>query len=132
MEGVDCIRLILLVDDYDAAISFYCHKTGLFTIEVNLTIGPSERNVVLRYFDKCIPFRLVVMKAASSNCASFIGNQSGGLPLLVLPIKDCLGCYERLAAAGILFEGEPIQLPYGCQATLLDPFGNRLCLSEKY
>lgn len=132
MESVFGVRLSLLVDDYDRAIQFYCEQTGMFSLVANLTLGPDTRNVVLGYTNPVAPFCLVVFRATNPERLALVGQQGGGLPLFVLPVDDCMSTYERLKAVGVPFNGEPVQLPYGCQATMIDPFGNKVCLSESY
>jgi len=124
------VRLSMLVDDYDKAINFYCSQANLFTVVADLALGSGQRNVVLRYLD--LPFCLVLFRALTPETSKLIGHQGGELPLLVLPVTDCLSTHDQLLRNGVAFEGEPLQLPYGCQATMIDPFGNRICLSERY
>lgn len=126
------VRLVLLVDDYDRAIDFYCKQTGLFSIDVDFELGPKERNVVLGYNNPRSPFYLVPRRAITAKTRASIGQQAGDFPFFVLPVDDCLRSYDLLQNAGVQFADELAELPYGCQATLLDPFGNRVCLFQYY
>ena len=132
MKIVSGVTLALWVDDYDKAIEFYCEQSQLFSLVANATIDSDNRNVVLGCNNPNAPFRLVVYRATTPAMLSLVGHQGGERALFVLPIDDCMGSYERLRVAGVAFVGEPVQLPYGCQATMIDPFGNKVCLSERY
>jgi catechol 2,3-dioxygenase-like lactoylglutathione lyase family enzyme len=44
--------------------------------------------------------------------------------------KDCRNAYEQLTARGVDFDEEPIQKPYGIEATLRDDSGNRIVLLQ--
>ena len=132
MENVSGVRLSLLVDDYDKAIWFYCEQTKLFSLVANLDLGPDSRNVVLGYNNPKAPFCLVILRANNPDLLTLVGKQAGHLPLLVLPVNSCMDEYMQLHRNGVSFLGEPISLPYGCQATMVDPFGNKVCLSERY
>ena len=125
------MTLALWVDDYDKAINFYCEQTRLFSLVAN-TSGPGMRNVVLGYNRPTTPFQIVVYQAISAELSALVGRQGGDCAMFVLPVDDCLGNYEWLRHAGVTFTGEPVELPYGCQVTLIDPFGNKICLSERY
>jgi hypothetical protein len=131
MDNQVGVTLTLWVDDYDKAINFYCEKTQLFTLVAN-TAGPGLRNVVLEYKRRTAPFRLVVHLATNAELSSLVGRQGGDRAIFVLPVDNCLDSYHRLLHLGVTFTGEPIQLAYGCQVTLIDPFGNKVCLSEMY
>jgi len=126
------VRLVLLVDDYDRAIDFYCKQTGLFSIDVNFEFGPKDRNVVLSYNNPRSPLFLVPHLAVTPKMRASIGKQAGDFPFVALPVEDCLRSYDLLQNAGVQFVGELAELPYGCQAILLDPFGNQVCLFQEY
>ncbi|VTR97048.1 VOC family protein [Tuwongella immobilis] len=131
MDNPVGVAMTFWVDDYDKAINFYCEKTQLFTLVAN-TSGPGLRNVVLEYNRPSAPFELVVHLATNAELSSLVGRQGGDRAIFVLPVDNCLDSYHRLQHSGVTFTGEPIQLPYGCQVTLIDPFGNKVCLSEMY
>jgi hypothetical protein len=126
------VRMVLFASDYDEAINFYCDRTGLFTLAVNFALNEVARNVVLRFNDPKVPFFLVVAIAAKSIETASANPPGETWPLLVLPVPDCMSTYHQLTARGVPFSDQPQQLPYGCQATIIDPFGNRICLSERY
>lgn len=54
---------------------------------------------------------------------------AGSAPVVYLECDDLDGTVERLAAAGVLFDGPPADQPWlWREARLRDPAGNRLCL----
>ena len=132
MESVNGATVALWVDDYDKAIRFYCEQTQMFSLVANATIGPDIRNVVLKFNNLNVPFCIVVYRASTTATSALVGKQGGDYDYLVLPVDDCMSTFERLRGVGVLFSSEPFQLPYGCQATMIDPFGNKVCLSERY
>lgn len=123
------VRLVLFSRDYHSAINFYCQQTDLFTLKTNFPLGNGHRNVVLEF--KHAPFEVVIFLPMNETCDKVIGIQGGTLPIISLPIPDCYGLYNRLKEAGVKFDSEPIDLPYGVQATMIDPDGNRICLSQE-
>lgn len=132
MESWRGVGLSLLVNDYDEAIRFYCERTQLFSLIADTGLGHGDRYVVLGYENPEAAFCLVLFKATTRAMSAIVGRQAADLPLLVLPVDDCLGTYEQLRAAGVAFAGEPFELPYSCQASMIDPFGNVICLAESY
>jgi len=122
---------VLWVDNYEKAIFFYCDQTKLFSLYAN-TSGVGLRNVVLSYNLPGAPFYLVLHLAQTPAMTDLVGRQGGDHALFILPVADCQDIYARLKGTSLSFTGEPVSLPYGCQVTLLDPFGNKVCLSERY
>jgi catechol 2,3-dioxygenase-like lactoylglutathione lyase family enzyme len=131
MDNQQCVTLVLWVDDYDKAIDFYCEKTQLFYLVANTT-GSGLRNVVLRYQRPTAPFEFVLYLATNTEQLKLVGRQCGDTTLLILPVENCIEVFNKLNGIGVVFIGEPIELPYGVQASFNDPFGNKICLSEMF
>ena len=124
------VGLILFVDDIGTAIQFYCSSAKLFSVEVDARITPKVRNTRLRHAYTHGSFYLILSDAADDR--HLVGRQGGNSALLVLPIDDCWETFNRMSAEGVRFVSPPVELPYGVQATFVDPFGNRVCLSQEF
>jgi predicted enzyme related to lactoylglutathione lyase len=122
------VSLCLWVDDFDRAIHFYCAQTGLFSIVVN---SQSIHNVRLVYKSASAPFELNLFLATTPETSALVGRQGGPYPLFVLPVDSCRDTVDRLKQAGVQIKSF-YELPYGTQATMIDPFGNQICISEMY
>jgi uncharacterized glyoxalase superfamily protein PhnB len=59
-----------------------------------------------------------------------IGKQAGGRVFLFLMTDDFDRDRARMVAAGVIFEEDPRDEPYGRVAVWRDPFGNRWDLIE--
>ena len=116
----------LVVPDYDAAIAFYVGALG-FTLLEDTAMGGGKRWVVVGPRSGA---RLLLAKAADSAQAKAIGNQTGGRVAFFLETDNFAECYKRLAAAGVMFDEDSRNEPYGTVAVFSDPFGNRWDLIE--
>ena len=116
----------LVIDDYDAAISFYCGTLG-WTLVEDLDLGAK------RWVRICPPgadtagqaASLILARADGPRQQAAIGNQFGGRVGLFLATDDFARDHARMRAAGVHFEEEPRIEPYGTVAVWQDPFGNR-------
>jgi catechol 2,3-dioxygenase-like lactoylglutathione lyase family enzyme len=117
----------LIVEDYDAAISFFVDVLGFELIEdspaVTTTGGRPKRWVVVRPPDATTG--LLLARADGDEQARAIGHQFAGRVGLFLRVDDFHSSYERMRAAGVAFIGEPREEPYGWVAVFLDVAGNR-------
>lgn len=125
------VTLVLWVNDFDKAVFFYTHQTELFTLDTDVDIGRGMRNA-LAFRCKEAPLRIQLHLATNPAMSALVDRQGGDYALLALPVEDCMRLYEALKRKGVQFTDEPVQLPYGCQATMIDPFGNKICLSQLY
>jgi predicted enzyme related to lactoylglutathione lyase len=50
----------------------------------------------------------------------------------VLATDDCRATYEELSAKGVTFLAEPVERPYGIEATLRDDSGNLISLTQAF
>lgn len=104
-----------------AAIAFYTGVMGFRLVEDIdegrkrwVTVEPPGGGV-----------RLVLAQAEGPVQAAAIGNQAGGRVFLFLATDDFGRDHAAMRAAGVVFEEEPRDAPYGRVAVWRDPFGNR-------
>jgi catechol 2,3-dioxygenase-like lactoylglutathione lyase family enzyme len=120
-------HLSLIVEDYDAAISFFVDVLGFELIEdspaVTTTGARPKRWVAVRPPDATTG--LLLARADGDDQARAIGHQFAGRVGLFLRVDDFHSSYDRMRAAGVTFIGEPREEPYGWVAVFLDVAGNR-------
>ena len=121
MSTARIAALALVVPEYDAAIAFYTGVLGFRLVEDIdegrkrwVTVEPPGGGA-----------RLVLAQAEGPVQAAAIGNQAGGRVFLFLATDDFDRDHARMRAAGVVFEEEPRDEPYGRVAVWRDPFGNR-------
>jgi len=108
------------VSDQDRARAFYVDKLGFELIREDASI-PGFRWVQ------------VAPKGAATSLTLvnwFDSMPAGSLQGLVFVADDLRAECERLAADGAEFEQLPEERPYGLEAVLRDPDGNRLVLQQ--
>jgi lactoylglutathione lyase len=113
----------LVVRDYDEAIAFYTEMLGFELIE-DSSLGGGKRWVLVR------PpggggTDLQLARAATSEQAAVIGNQTGGRVFLFLHTDDFWRDYDALAARGVQFIRPPSVDAYGMVAVFVDLYGNK-------
>lgn len=118
--------LALVVPDYEPAIAFYTGVMGFRLVEDIpqghkrwVTVEPPGGGV-----------RLVLARAEGPEQVAAIGKQAGGRVFLFLMTDDFDRDRARMVAAGVIFEEDPRDEPYGRVAVWRDPFGNRWDLIE--
>ncbi|GAA2628816.1 VOC family protein [Actinomadura fulvescens] len=120
MQITHATFVTLPVTDQDRAKEFYAGALG-FEVVADRQAGP-------------VRWVQVAPKGAQTSftlaTADQLGLQPGSVSGLMLETADLDGDCAELTRAGIAVEG-PQDLPWGRQATLADPDGNGLILSEK-
>jgi catechol 2,3-dioxygenase-like lactoylglutathione lyase family enzyme len=116
----------LLVRDYDEAIAFYCGALGFRLVE-DSDLGGGKRWVVVGGDGGGA---LLLAKANKPEELAAVGNQFGGRVGLFVQVQDFEAVQARLIKAGVMFEEQPRQEPYGKVAVFRDPYGNRWDLIE--
>ena len=116
----------VIVDDYDAAIAFYCDVLGFELAEDS----PSETNdgrpkrwVVVRPPGAQTGLLLAQADGATQRVA--VGAQWAGRVGLFLRVDDFDAALRRMHDAGVEFVGEPRDEPYGRVVVFADIAGNR-------
>ncbi len=120
-------KLSLLVPEYDAGIAHYVGDLGFELLE-DTPLSPTKRWVVIRPEGGGVA--LILARAATPEQKAAIGQQGGGRVWLFLESDSFDADYARMKTAGIQFEEDPRQEPYGKVAVFRDAFGNRWDLLE--
>lgn len=120
-------KFAIVVDDYDAAIAWYCGNLGMELLE-DFPMGPEKRWVVIGH--PGAPTTLLLAKASTDRQRDAIGNQFGGRVGFFLQTSDIDSHRAFLEARGVVFE-EAIRFEeYGRVAVFRDLAGNRWDLIE--
>ena len=126
MSQARIAALALVVPDYEAAIAFYAGVMGFRLVD---DIDEARKDGGRKRWVTVEPpgggVRLVLARAEEPVQAAAIGNQAGGRVFLFLATDDFDRDHARMRAAGVVFEEEPRDAPYGRVAVWRDPFGNR-------
>ncbi|MBO0661365.1 VOC family protein [Jiella sp. MQZ9-1] len=123
MSGRSIARLSLLVDDYDAAIAWFCRCLDFELLE-DTRLGDAKRWVRLA------PrggggAELLLAEAADAEQHASIGRQDGGRVWLFLQTDDFDRDHARILAEGVRFWEAPRVESYGTVAVFEDLCGNR-------
>jgi catechol 2,3-dioxygenase-like lactoylglutathione lyase family enzyme len=124
------VHVALVVRDYDEAIAFYTEKLGFTLVEDTYQPEQNKRWVVVAPAGSTGGATLLLARAATSEQATFIGNQSGGRVFLFLSTDDFWRDYDRMSEAGVRFVRPPSVASYGTVAVFEDLYGNRWDLIE--
>lgn len=113
----------LLVRDYDEAIAYYTGMLGFDLIE-DSDLGGGKRWVLVSP-PGSRETRLLLARAATSEQAARIGDQTGGRVFLFLHTDDFRRDHQAFVAHGVKFLEKPREEPYGTVAVFEDLYGNR-------
>lgn len=122
------------VTDQDEALEFYVGKLGLeVRSDVQLdfmrwvTVGvPGEPQLQI----VLAPLAPPLVDPENADRARDLLSK-GLLGNFILSTPDCRATYERLLAAGVEFNQEPVEQPYGIDCAARDPFGNEIRIAEQ-
>jgi catechol 2,3-dioxygenase-like lactoylglutathione lyase family enzyme len=117
----------LIVDDYDAAISFFVDVLGFDLVDDSPALttrdGRPKRWVVVR--PPGARTGLLLARADGEREVRAVGDQFAGRVGLFLRVDDFQDSYDRMREAGVEFVGDPRDEPYGRVVVFLDVAGNR-------
>ena len=113
--------ITLIVPDYDAGIDFYCSVMG-FDLTEDVDQG---RKRWVRVTPPGAQTGFILARADDDQQKAAIGKQGAGRVWLFLKVDNFTAEFDRLTAAGVIFEELPRHEPYGKVAVFRDPFGNR-------
>jgi catechol 2,3-dioxygenase-like lactoylglutathione lyase family enzyme len=116
----------LLVRDYDEAIDWFMRALG-FRLASDDDQGGGKRWVVIE--DEA-GRGLLLAKARKPEELAAIGNQHGGRVGFFVEVESFDAALERLKSAGVSFDEEPRDEPYGMVVVFRDLYGNRWYLIE--
>ena len=116
----------LVVDDYDAAISFFVDCVGFELVEDSPSAtndGRPKRWVVVR--PPGATTGILLAQADGDEQRAVVGRQHAGRVGFFLHVDDFTAAHGRMLAAGVQFVSEPRDEPYGRVAVWVDIAGNR-------
>ena len=120
-------KIAIVVDDYDEAIAFFTQALGFDLVEDSPALttsgGRPKRWVVVR--PPGAQTGILLAQADGDRQAAVVGDQFAGRVGFFLEVDDFDAAYQRMTAAGVEFDGEPRNEPYGQVAVFLDIAGNR-------
>lgn len=120
-------RLVLLVNDYDTAISFYQDKLGM-EVFVDMPVGP-QRYVHLRLPEQPA-VGVWLLQALTQAQRDRVGDQTGGQPVGVFYTDDVVRDHRNFAARGVRFTKEPVHDDSTVYAHFIDLYGNEFVLVQ--
>jgi catechol 2,3-dioxygenase-like lactoylglutathione lyase family enzyme len=118
----------IVVADYDEAIAFYVDALG-FELREDTRLSAGKRWVVVAP-PGAREAAVLLAKAATAGQEARVGDQTGGRVGWFLRTETFDADQRRLRAAGVVFEEEPRDEPYGRVAVFHDLYGNRWDLIE--
>jgi catechol 2,3-dioxygenase-like lactoylglutathione lyase family enzyme len=121
MAGRRIALVTVVVADYDEAIGFYTDKLGFRLVE-DRDLGGGKRWVVVA--PALGSAGLLLARAANEEQRARIGDQTGGRVGFFLETDDFARDHAAMLAAGVAFEEEPREEPYGTVAVFRDLHGN--------
>ncbi|MEU7043195.1 VOC family protein [Streptomyces varsoviensis] len=113
----------LVVRDYDEAIAFYTDALGFELLE-DTRVDERKRWVVVAP-PGARGTAVLLARAVGPAQEARVGDQTGGRVGMFLATDDFTRDYDRMRAAGVLFEEAPRREPYGTVAVFRDLYGNR-------
>jgi catechol 2,3-dioxygenase-like lactoylglutathione lyase family enzyme len=120
-----CLGLTtLVVRDYDEALQFFVGTLGFRLIEDTFIPEQVKRWVVVAP-PGSQESALLLARAADSNQAARVGDQTGGRVFLFLYTDDFWRDYRAYEAKGVVFVRGPREEPYGTVAVFRDICGNQ-------
>jgi catechol 2,3-dioxygenase-like lactoylglutathione lyase family enzyme len=123
----------IFVTDQDAALEYYVDKLGL-EVSADVDLG------VMRWLTVCVPGenRHILLEkpgppahdeATAAQVRELLGKGGTGMGF-ILTTEDAHATYAELKAKGVETLGEPVDMPYGIDFGVRDPFGNNLRITQ--
>ena len=117
----------VIVEDYDAAIAFFCDALGFDLIEDSPALTTEgarpKRWVVVR--PPGAQTGVLLARADGERQRAHVGDQLAGRVGFFLRVSDFAAARGRMLEAGVQFVTEPRAEPYGQVCVFLDVSGNR-------
>jgi catechol 2,3-dioxygenase-like lactoylglutathione lyase family enzyme len=121
-------HVMILVNDEDEALDFYCNKVGLEKRDDGFA-PDGHRRVSVGVPGKAEP-ELVLLKAGTEAQKEAVGKQTGDIVAVIIDTDDCDRDYELLKSRGVEFLGPPEPMPFGKEVAFKDLYGNILELNQ--
>lgn len=113
----------VVVRDYDEALAYFINVLGFELIE-DTVLDRGKRWLLIAPPDS-LGTRLLLMRAATPEQSSRVGNQTGGRVFLFLHTDDFWRDYHAMKGRGVNFHEIPREESYGTVAVFEDIYGNR-------
>jgi predicted enzyme related to lactoylglutathione lyase len=124
-EAMPAVRALehvtIFVRDYDEALAWYVDRLGLVKVE-DQRFGVGERWLTVAPAGATGTH--IVLAVPSEPLRASISHQHNW----VFRTSDCHETYRKLSARGVKYVQMPRTVPWGCQAIVEDPYGNRIVL----
>jgi catechol 2,3-dioxygenase-like lactoylglutathione lyase family enzyme len=118
----------IVVDDYDAAVTWYREALG-FELREDTALSDTKRWVVVG--PPGGEAAVLLAKASGERQAARVGDQTGGRVGFFLHVDDFSAAHDRLTAAGGRLVEGPRSEPYGTVGVFEDLYGNRWDLIQR-
>ena len=126
--GVSELRLVVTVDDYDAAVAFYRDVLGL--TEAAEYISDGEGRVIILEAGRAT-LELTDRRHAEHIDALEVGHRAAGKYRVAFQVADAAAATRTLATHGADVIAEPVRTPWGSLNSRLEaPGGVQLTLFE--
>lgn len=128
-------HLTVYVLDQERAKAFYTEKLGL-EVRADMKMGGFRWLTVGPPAQPDLELVLMPIGGAPGMDASAVSSlealvRAGKLGVGVFATKDCRATHRELAARGVVFTSEPVERPYGIEATFVDDSGNFFSLTQQ-
>lgn len=117
----------LFVQDQEEALRFYVDRLGFVVSEDNM-MGDFRWLLVSVPDTPGVGISLALPKTDEQR--ALVGRQGGGEPVFGLTTDDCRRDYLAMKGRGVIFDGEPQEMPFGTGVALRDLYGNTLYLNQ--
>ena len=121
-------HITLLVNDYDEAIAFYCHKLQFHIVE-DKPMSETKRWVLMAP-PGSTGTSILLTKAVTDEQRALVGKQAAGKVFLFLFTDNLAADYENLQKHRVEIVEEPEVKPHGKVLIFSDLYGNRFDLIE--
>ncbi len=120
----------VFVDDQDKALAFYTNTLG-FELRQDVPMGEFRWLTVGSPEQPEGPELLLEPDAHPAAKAYKAALVEDGIPCASFGVEDCRAEYERLAAAGVRFTQEPVEMGGTTMAVLDDTCGNLIQIASR-
>ena len=118
----------LLVNDQDQALHFFVDQAGFNLFEDN-RLGDYRWLLVRAPGTSDVAINLSL--ATTDEQRALVGKQVAGEPLFGLTTDDVQRDFRAMKARGVIFDGEPKNMPFGTGVMFRDLYGNKFYLNEE-